>query len=111
MVKTLTIVLDDGRAIQWNLDFSDHGTLQLDAFIFTSRLPWIQLGFCQCPACTVTPRSRPTCPVAEVLAQYAKHLADHKSYERVKVHLVEAEGRHVILTDVPLQTVVGELQQ
>jgi len=109
VVRTLTIILEDGQTLHWNLDFSEHGTLQIGSFAFTSQLPWVRLEFCQCPACTLAPETNPTCPVAEVLAQYARDLADRTSFERVKVHVVEEDGRHVILKSVPLQNVVGEL--
>ncbi len=109
MVRTLTIVLDDGRAVNWNLDFSDQGTLQMNSFLFCNNLPWIKLKFCQCPACGLDSTMNSTCPVAEVLGQYAYDLADRTSFERVKVHIVEEDGRHIILKDVPLQNVVGEL--
>lgn len=109
VLRTLTIVLDNGRTLHWNLDFSDHGTLQMSSFIFSTSLPWISLDFHKCPACTLDRRTNPTCPVAEVLAQYAKDLADRTSFERVKVHVVDEEGRHIMLRDVPLQNVVGEL--
>jgi len=109
VVRTLTIILDSGKTLHWNLDFSDHGTLQMSSMVFCSKLPWIRLEFCQCPACTLDPETNPTCPVAEVLAQYARDLSDRTSYERVKVHIIEEDGRHVILKEVPLQNVVGEL--
>ncbi len=109
MVRTLTIILDDGQTLHWDLDFSDHGTLRMGSFAFTSRLPWIRLGFCQCPACTLDEQTNATCPVAEVLAQYARDLADRTSFERVKVHVIEEDSRHIILKEVPLQNVVGEL--
>lgn len=109
VVRTLTIILDDGQTLHWNLDFSEHGTLQMGSMSFTAQFPWIRLESCQCPACTLEPQTNPTCPVAEVLAQYARDLADRTSFERVKVHVVEEDGRHVILKSVPLQNVVGEL--
>jgi len=109
VVKTLTIVLDNGRALNWNLDFSEHGTLQMSTFAFCSKLPWVALDFCKCPTCTLDKETNPTCPVAEVLAKYARDFSDRKSFERVKVHIVEEDGRHIILRDVPLQNVVGEL--
>jgi len=109
VAKTLTIILDNKKALHWNLDFSDHGTLQMSSFIFRNRLAWISLDFCKCPTCTLDSETNSTCPVAEVLAQYARDLADHKSFERVKVHITEEDGRRIILEGVPLQNVVGEL--
>jgi len=109
IVKTLRIILNDGRTLNWNLDFSDQGTLQMDRLLFSEPQPWIRLGYHKCPACRLEAETNPTCPVAEILAQYARDLAENKSFERVKVHIVEEDGRHILLTDVPLQNVVGEL--
>ena len=109
MLRTLTIVLDDGHTLNWNLDFSEQGTLQMNNSMFMSNLAWVGLDFCKCPGCTLSVETNPICPVAEVLAQYAMDLADRTSFELVTVHIIESDGRHIILKGVPLQNVVGEL--
>lgn len=108
-MKALTIVLDNGQALNWEFDFSDHGTLQMRNFLFVVRLAWVRLDFFKCPGCTLEKSANPTCPVAMVLAQYARDLADRKSFEDVRVFVDEDDGRQIILEKVALQTVVGEL--
>jgi len=109
MIKSLTIVTEDGRTRNWDLDFSDQGTLQMSSFLFVVRLPWVRLDFWKCPACTLDKSRHPTCPVAMVLAQYARDLADRTSFEKVQVHVMETDGRRLTLEEVALQNVVGEL--
>ncbi len=109
MIQVLKIETEDGQILYWNLDFSDQGTIRLTSPAVFEKLPWIKLGFNKCPSCTLNEKASPVCPVAEVLAQYARDLADRLSYERVKVFITEENNRHIILEQVPLQTVVGEL--
>jgi len=110
MIQSLTIELEDGQKLRWNLDFSDQGTIRMTRpLLKDDNLDWIGLEFHKCPDCPLKPNINPVCPVAEVLAQYARDLADRCSYERVVVEIVEENNRQMILRDIPLQTVVGEL--
>jgi len=109
MITGLTIELEDGSSQHWNLDFSEQGTIRMTNPVVLSRMEWIKLDFHKCPGCSLNDRLCISCPVAEVLAQYARDLADHLSYERVKVRITEDNRREMILQDIALQTVVGEL--
>lgn len=109
MVLSLTVVLEDGHALNWDFDFSENGTLRLTNFLAIVRLPWVRLDFWKCPACTLDRKNTPMCPVAMVLAQYALDLADRKSIEQVKVYITESADRKTTIESVPLQKVAGEL--
>ncbi len=93
MIQAITIHLENGTKLHWDFEFSVHGTMRLNN-VFLSGVPeWI----------------KPTCPVAEVLAKYAHDLADHKSFEKVKVEVFQKDQQPFTLSNVPLQRVVGEL--
>ena len=109
MIRSLSITLTEGRVLHWDLDFSRHGTLRLGKIESLDDLGWVRLGYHQCPDCRLDPSEHPTCPVAEVMAQYGRDLADRDSYECVVVRVEESDDREIILRDVPLQKVVSEL--
>ena len=110
MIKALSIVLEDGCNLHYDLDFSDQGTLRItNPVVLGKNSGWLALDFCKCPDCNLENQTSPNCPVAEVLAQYACDLADRQSFEKVKVHIIQEDNRELILRDVQLQTVVGEL--
>jgi hypothetical protein len=109
MIQAISIHLENGTKLHWDFEFSVHGTMRLTN-VFLSGVPeWIKLENFQCPACTLDPAESPTCPVAEVLAKYAHDLADHKSFEKVKVEVFQKDQQQFTLSNVPLQRVVGEL--
>lgn len=109
VIRTLSIKQPDGQLLHWNLGFSDRGTLQVGTAALLVEAPWARLAYCQCPACSLRPDICPTCPVAAILYRYARDLADRDSFEKVDVHMVLEDGRHVILKQITLQHVVSEL--
>jgi len=111
MIETLTIYMEDSRPLKWDFDFSTHGTIQLtNLFLEEEEVPfWIQLSYCQCPACTLDTEIYPICPVAEVLSGYARDLAHRQSFERVKVDVYQTDAAKITLENIPLQNVVSEL--
>lgn len=109
MIRTLTIGLNDGRKLEWDLDFSEHGTLRLQPLAGAEKLAWIRLEFNRCPACSLDAGRTLNCPVAEILARYATDLANRKSFELVTVQVTDDAGRRITLRDIALQKVVGEL--
>lgn len=109
MIRSLSIKFADGQALYWDLDFSTHGTILMGKMISLDELGWIRLGHHQCPDCSLDAVELATCPVAEVMARYGSDLADRDSFEYVDVRVEEDDGREILLSDVSLQTVVGEL--
>lgn len=110
MIKALSIVLEDGRNLHYYLDFSEQGTLKMSTSLAsTEGMEWLDLDFCRCAECNLDKSQFPFCPVAEVLAEYARDLADRRSFEKVKVHVIQDDNREIILRDIPLQSVVSEL--
>ena len=109
MIRSLSIQFADGRVLRWDLDFSTHGTLRIGKLRPLDELGWIRLGHHQCPDCVLDSGEHPTCPVAEVMAQYGSDLADRDSFECVGVCVEEDDGREILLHDVSIQKVVGEL--
>jgi len=109
LVNSLTVQLADGKTLSWSLDFSGRGTLQVPLSGADDAPLWTRLDFFQCPECTLDPRENPTCPVAEVLARFARDVGERDSFENTDVLVEEDDGRRVILRDVPLQSVAGEL--
>lgn len=109
MVRSVTIFFNSGKTQHWDFTFSLHGTMRMRNVVLDDKLQWIKLEHCKCPGCTLDAESYPTCPVAEVLAGYARDLADRKSYEEVAVDVFQDDGTRLTLERVPLQTVVREL--
>ena len=109
MIKALSIVLEDGCNLHYDLDFSDQGTLRItNPVVLGKNSGWLALDFCKCPDCNLENQTSPNCPVAEVLAQYACDLADRQSFEKVKVHIIQEDNRELILRDQPFaQMVIG----
>ena len=109
MIKSVIITFNSGRTLHWDLDLAEQGTLRMNESEVSSSLSWVRLEFCKCPACTLDEDTNPLCPVAALLARYTLDLADRTSYERVDVHVIEADGHQMTLRRVPLQNVVSEL--
>jgi hypothetical protein len=109
MIKAITIRLSDGRQLMWDFDFSLQGTMRMTNVFPTAQLDWIRLEHCQCPDCVLKPDEFPTCPVAEVLASYARDLANRKSYEKVSVDVYQDNAPKLTINNIPLQNVVREL--
>ncbi len=109
MVTALALHLPDGTELQWDFDFSQQGTMRVNRLAMTKVPQWMRLEYCQCPACTLSPRTHPLCPVAEVLGKYAFDLSERRSYEMVRVDVFQHDGSSVVLENIPLQTVVSEL--
>jgi hypothetical protein len=109
VIKAITLIFPDGRQLNWDFDFSLQGTMRLGNMFLAGVPDWVKLEFCQCPACTLDPEVSPTCPVAEVLAQYAYELANRKSFEQVRVEIYQKDAGKLELNDIALQTIVGEL--
>ncbi len=109
MIQALTILLPDGQSLSWSLDFSGQGTLRLSREAKSQFPKWTRLSFFQCPECELSADTHPTCPVAEVLARFARDIGDRNSVERVNVLVEEDDRREIRIRGVPLQQVVGEL--
>lgn len=109
MITAIALHLSDGTEFNWDFDFSLQGTMRVSRVSMTRIPRWMGLEYCQCPACTLSPKTHPLCPVAEVLGKYAYALADHRSYEMVNVDVFLDTEEVVRIEAVPLQTVVSEL--
>lgn len=109
MITAVALKLSDGTEFQWDFDFSAQGTMRVKRLSMTKVPKWMQLEYCQCPACPLNPRQHPLCPVAEVLGRYAFELAEYRSYESVNVDVYLDTNEVVHLEGIPLQTVVSEL--
>ncbi len=109
MLRALTVFLNDGTTLRWNLDFSERGTVRVPEDGERAVLSWTALGHHQCLVCPLDAKETEVCPVADVLGEYAMDLADYPSSEKGTVHILEDGGRRIILEEVPLQTVAGEL--
>ena len=70
---------------------------------------WIQLETHKCSQCTLSKGEFPLCPVAKNLSKYARELFHRQSTDTVSIQLWEGSGRHLQLSNIPLQDVTGEL--
>ncbi|MFO7821346.1 MAG: hypothetical protein R6V56_04750 [Lentisphaeria bacterium] len=109
MIQTITIEFADGNRLKWDFDFSLQGTMQMDTLFLQGVPKWMELAYCQCPACTLSTTSNPTCPVAEALGRYLHKLAHHNSYDQVKVEVFTDDGCKTVIDSIALQNVVSEL--
>lgn len=101
--------MENGDEIKWEFDFSSGGTIQLNNTLSQDIPAWVRLTYHQCESCTLSPEHYPVCPVAEVLEKYAFQLRNHVSFENVSVKIVQEGRGNWMVSDIPLQTVVGEL--
>jgi len=109
MIKAIKVNMPEGDQINWSFDFSLAGTIHLKNPMDQNIPDWVRLDNHQCSACTLSARDCATCPVAEVIAQYAFELRDHSSYEKVDVEIYQKESGLMRVNNIPLQTVVGEI--
>ncbi|MBN2449753.1 MAG: hypothetical protein JXR77_05150 [Lentisphaeria bacterium] len=109
MQRILTVRLPDKRLLRWGLDFSEYGTLRINTTRWSHKRPWARLSFCQCSCCPLQDGPYATCPVAEVILEYALDLAERSSCEEVSVSLRDEGERIQAFAPMALQDVVGEL--
>ena len=109
MIKAIKVTMPDGDQINWNFDFSAAGTIHLKNPMDQDIPDWVRLDNHQCSDCTLSACDYAICPVAEVVAQYAIELRDHSSYEKVDVDIYQKDSGVMRVSNIPLQTVVGEI--
>ena len=109
MERMLSLVFGDGRLFRWTLEFSQSGTLQVNLDRWSRKRPWARLGFCKCVCCPLTDGPHATCPVADVILEYAMDLADFDGDEPVSVTIHQEDGQDVSYPVMPLKEVVSEL--
>ena len=107
--QLVEITLEDGTVLMWSLNFSALGTLCIDMNRINRKLPWTRLPFCQCLCCPLEGDDEVTCPVADVVLEYAIDVGDHASTEMVQVRVCRRDGTEVFSDTMPLQDAVGEL--
>jgi hypothetical protein len=111
MISKIEIRFDDdpqNKPLIWDFDFTLTRSVHLDASKRKEE-EWTALGNEQCPSCSLDPAVDPQCPVAVILASYAKELFNRHSTDLVTVRAWSASGRLLVLPGIQLQEVTGEL--
>jgi hypothetical protein len=113
MIKRIEINFDenpDEASLVLNFDFSNTNTMYIDDFDDEiQKEDWLQLQTHKCSQCTLKKADHPLCPVAKNLSKYARELFHRQSTDTVSIELLENSGRHLQLSNIPLQDVTGEL--
>ena len=113
MIKRIEIHFDedpDAEALVLDFDFSITNTMYVeDVDEALMKENWVQLETHKCSQCTLAKAEHPLCPVAKNLGKYAKELFHRHSTDTVSIQLWEDSGRHLQLSNIPLQDVTGEL--
>ncbi len=111
MISKLEIRFDDdpqSNLLIWDFDFTQTRSVFLEESKRKEEA-WTALGNVKCPSCTLDASVDPQCPVAVILASYAKELFNRHSTDLVTVRAWSASGRLLILPGIQLQEVTGEL--
>ncbi len=111
MISKIEIRFDDdpqGKPLIWDFDFTVTRSVHLEASKRKEE-EWTALENEKCPSCTLDPAVDPQCPVAVILASYAKELFNRHSTDSVTVRAWSAAGRLLVLPGIQLQEVTGEL--
>ena len=111
MISKIEIRFDEdpqAKTLIWDFDFTVTRSVWLDSSKRKEE-EWTALENEKCPSCTLDSAAEPQCPVAVILASYAKELFNRHSTDLVTVRAWSASGRLLVLTGIQLQEVTGEL--